>query len=205
MKRLYLDLETVGTDKFKADILEIGVLFCEDRKVIDTIDTKVIYHKKYSETTQQEKIDLAWHKINSQEDIDNHNSNAVDFKNVLEVLKTKLAIFGEKVAISGWNNAGFDNLITERTLIAYGVQINELFDYHTRDVMCRMQLFQEHDFVKGTSLQYTHKDLIGTIPDNKFHTAINDCYATKDLDEWIDNEFNFMAKASVNVLKVVRE
>lgn len=186
MKKIYLDLETVGVNQFKASILELTFLFCEDREVIESISKNIHYPKKWANTTKQEKIDLGWHNIKSQEDIDKHNSTALKFQDVMDVVLLKARRFG-KIALSGWNNAGFDNLILQRHLVSIGIDMNEYFDYHTRDIMSRMQFFYEFNLVGGLSLKKCHTDLLETIPADKFHSSYWDCIATKDLDEWCDD------------------
>lgn len=185
-KKIYLDLETVGVNQFKANILEMSVLFVENRKIVDEISNNVYYPKKWINTNKQEKIDLGWHNIKSQEDIDKHNETALNFKDLIDVVLVKVKRFG-KLGISGWNNAGFDNLILQRHLVSLGIDINEHFDYHTRDIMSRMQLFYEFNLVAGLNLKKCHMDLIETIPAENFHKSYWDCIATKDLDEWIED------------------
>lgn len=185
-KKIYLDLETIGTNKFHNDIIELCTLFVENKTILDTLNTKVTITKQFSELTNEEIKDLQFHNIYNQEDINSHNEHAYPIQKVLELLLTKVKLFG-KVAISGWNNSGFDNLILERHLISLGININDYFNYHTRDIMHKIETFEELGYIGGLSLKYCHNELVGGIREECFHTAYTDCIAVKDLDEWVED------------------
>jgi len=189
MKNIYLDFETTGLNILKCEPIEISVLFTKDYKVIDKITKYIKFEKKWEDLSDEELSALKFNNILSSEDLDNHNSKAYYFKEVLKELLEKTKKFSsKKISISGWNNSVFDITILLRAVMRENIYIYDYFDYHARDVMCMFMPYYELEFenkLKSLSLREVHKFLIGTIKDEEFHNAEIDCLATIDIDKWI--------------------
>ncbi len=190
MKRIIIDFEFTGLQILSVELLQFTALFTENEKITDELNELIKFEEKYDNVNNYTKEGLRFNKINSQEDLDKHNSNAKDLKEVLEIFLEKVKNFSnEKLGLTGWNNAGGDNIILRRMLERLGYVYDEYFDYHSRDIMCMFLPIYELKFKEQFSfhLKDAHKKLIGTIDDTKFHNAKYDCIATLDIDLWIHN------------------
>lgn len=197
MKKIYFDFETTHNNPVLANILEACFLFVEDGDVIETFHSKIKINKKWSDFTNKEIETLNFNKIYTEEEYKKHQKEAIEFESYFdEVIKYYIEMFQDigdkgkptKLPLTGWNNAGFDNIILKQAIMKIPVfdYTMNIFDYHTRDIMHRFQILKECDMLKGLSLSKTHKDIIGTISDNKFHNSEIDCIAVKELDEWYE-------------------
>lgn len=192
VKKIYLDFETTNIDPTKADILEACFLFVDDRKIIKKFSSKIIIDKYYKDMTLLEIDTLKFNKINNEEEFERHNKSASSWvKFILSVLKyyenwqdidnndKKI-----KIPLTGWNNAGFDNIIFQKHI---NCKLSKYFDYHTRDIMHSFRILKEKlMIVGGLSLSKLHNDILGDST-LQFHTAIDDCIAVKELDEWLED------------------
>ncbi len=193
-KRIYFDFETTDVNPLKADILEACFIFVEDRDIIEIFNSKIKIEKNFDEL---DKATLSFNGINSVEDLHDHNSKSLDFKDFFEnVIKYYVEYFQdykegypEKMRLTGWNNSAFDDIILKRYL---SNQFYSYFNYNSRDIMQRFHFLQEYNFIniKGLALSLVFKDLISPIPKLNFHTAKDDCLAVKTLDEYLD-DFNY--------------
>ena len=192
MKKIVLDLETTNLSPFNAEILELCALFVEDNEVVEEFYEFVKFEEIYDKCDNDTKKTLNFNKIFSQEDLDRHNEKARDKKEVIEEFSRKVSGFGRGMPITGWNNAFYDNIILYRIFEELDYDFREYFDYHSRDTMCRFQPFYEKFFSDKfkLKLENVHKYLIGSINKEGFHRAINDCYATLDMDRWIERYFD---------------
>ena len=192
MKRIVIDFEFYPNNAVKAEIIDFSALFCDGEKVVDEIVEKVIIDKKYEECSKAEIDALKFNNINSQEDIIKHNKGALKIESVLERFLNKSKNFSnEKLGLSGWNNASADNVILRRYMDSLGYDFNEYFDYHTRDVMCAVQVLYEKTLKKegvAFHLKDMHMALFGNIKPEEFHEARTDCIATLDVALWYERE-----------------
>jgi DNA polymerase III alpha subunit (gram-positive type) len=120
MKKIILDLETTNLSPFKAEILEICVLFVEDDVVIREFCDYIKFEKNYNELDESTLLSIHFNKIYSQEDLDMHNKKARNRRNVISDLLCKVQDFGVGISISGWNNACYDNIVLRRALEELG-------------------------------------------------------------------------------------
>lgn len=192
MKKIYFDFETTSPNPAEADILEASFIFVEGRDVIEVFSSKIFIKKHYSEMSYLEIDTLKFNGINSEKEFYDHNSKSQNWESFIsKVVTYYVEMFSDwdeindmqKLPLTGWNNAGFDNLILQRNLSDY----NNYFDYHTRDIMHRFQILKECEMLKGLSLSKVHKEIIGTEDPKNFHNSDVDCYAVKDLDEWYED------------------
>lgn len=188
MKRIIIDFETNSNNPLKADMIEFTALFVEEEVIINEINTLIKFEEKWEKLKQHQIAALNFNKIFNQEELDLHNSKARDNKEVIFEFLDKVKKFSnEKLGITGWNNASFDNVILRRNLEKYGFEFNEYFDYHSRDIM-NMFLPIYNQLLKdkfSLHLKDAHMYLIKTLEDKDFHIAKNDCIATLDIDLWI--------------------
>lgn len=192
MKKIYFDFETTSPNPLKAEILEAAFIFVEDGEVIEKIVSNITLKKSWNEFDEDELETLAFNNINSEEDYFEHQKLSNCWNQLHSYLiRYYVEMFQDydevkdkpiKIPLSGWNNAGFDNVILQRVFPEY----KDYFDYHTRDIMHRFQILKEIGMIKGLSLSKCHQELIGTEKSENFHNALIDCYATKDLDEWFE-------------------
>lgn len=189
MKKIYYDLETTSTDPLTANILECCFMFTIDRKELRAYTAKIKFNKRYSELSQLEKDTLKFNNINDEVDLEEHNSIAVEweeyFNDVWDYYLTYFKDNNTKIGLSGWNNATFDNTIFNRIA---GFNYYNQFDYHSRDIMQRYLILKEIGFIKGLSLSKVYSELIGS-KELEFHTAYDDCIATKELDEYFEDNY----------------
>lgn len=204
MKKIYFNFETTTPEPTTAKIIEACFLFVEDGEIIEKFKSKIrINHgmksmsEEWFEFSDIERDTLAFNGIKKAKDYFQHEHEAVYWENFLEeVMKYYVEMFQDigdngklsKIALTGWNNAGFDNIILQRFLNSHfqTYPYNDYFDYHTRDIMHRFQILKEIGMIKGLSLSKCHSELIGTIKKSNFHDSEIDCIAVKDLDEWFD-------------------
>jgi hypothetical protein len=188
MKRIVIDFEFTGLKILEVELLQFTVLFVDEDKILFEIDELIKFETNYNEVDESTKKGLQFNKINSQEDLDKHNSKAKNLKEILEIFLERVKEFSNgKLGLTGWNNAGGDNIILRRMMQRYNYNYDEYFDYHSRDIMCMFLPIYENKFKEKISfhLKDAHKYLIGTIDDKKFHDARYDCIATLDIDLWI--------------------
>lgn len=194
----YIDLETTGTNIFKCSILQIGLIL-NDKEY----NFKVKYPFKFNKLDQEEKEGLIFNKIKSQNDLDNHNKNALSIQEVLKELKLLFDFESKKnykrIFLSGWNSSSFDIPILIRESKKYNIDLFQYVNYHHRDVMARYMLLKELNIITGLNLSKLHKELIGTVKEDKFHDALEDVKATRDLDNYF---FKLINKNKLEKLEV---
>jgi hypothetical protein len=197
MKKIYVDFETTHTNPILANILEACFLFVGKNNIVKKFHAKIKVNKEWNDFNKKEIETLDFNNICTEEEYIKHQKEAVEFEFYInEVIEYYIQMFQDieedgkpiKLPLTGWNNAGFDNIILKQAVMKLPVfehSIN-IFDYHTRDIMHRFQILKECDMLKGLSLSKAHGDVIGTIPFYEFHNSNVDCIATKDLDEWFE-------------------
>lgn len=202
MKRIYLDFETTSTNPLKAEILQATFYLVDDHNPDSPIfvDANIYVPKEYNDFSEEEKETLKFNGINNEEqyNIRNKYSNMGLVAYFDEVIKAIKEMYnGVKIPLSGWNNAGFDNIIFRRKLEElkgwnpeYSTFFDKYIDYHTRDIMHGARLLKDLGLLKGTNLFLTHRDLIGTRKEEEFHSSIIDCQATKEIDDFILKNFD---------------
>lgn len=191
MKKIIIDLETTNKSVFKAKILEICVLFVENNKITNQYHAKIRFEHNYDDCDKTTIGSLNFNKIYSQADIDSHNSNSISEEIMLKEMLVKIERFG-KTAITGWNNASYDNIILRRIMEEHNLEFENYFDYHSRDIYSHFQPIFERIFKNKfrQTLSETHKCLFPCkMKDELFHHADYDCSATLDIDIWIENYF----------------
>lgn len=197
MKKIYLDFETTHTNPLLADILEACFMFVGKNTIVKTFHAKIKVNKQWKDFNSKEIETLNFNSIYTEEEYIKHQEDAIEFELYInEVIEYYTQIFQDcpkdskpiKLPLTGWNNAGFDNIILKQAIMKIPVFEYDItiFDYHTRDIMHRFQILKECDMIKGLSLNRVHLDIIDTIPFNEFHNSKVDCIATKDLDEWFE-------------------
>lgn len=189
MENNYIDLETTGTNIFKCSILQVGLLLGNKE-----YNFKVKYLFKFDEIDQEEREGLIFNNITNQEELNEHNNNALTIQKVLKELKLLFDFESKKkykrIFLSGWNSSSFDIPILIRESKKYNIDLFQYVNYHHRDVMARYMLLKELNIVTGLNLSKLHKELIGTIKEDNFHDALEDVKATRDLDNYFFNLIN---------------
>jgi oligoribonuclease (3'-5' exoribonuclease) len=200
IKKIYFDFETTSPNPNEAKILEATFTFVENKKIIKTFSKKINFYidrnfcpksllnskEVYDELTELEKDTLKFNKINNHKEMSDHILDSEDFIFFFDEILYYYKEFkgsDNKLSLTGWNNAGFDNVI----LIRYFPKLSNYFDYHTRDIYHNFRILKDFHKVKGLNLSKIHKELIGTFKDEDFHKSENDCIAVKDLDEWFES------------------
>lgn len=189
MKKIYFDLETTSINPLTANILECCFMFTVDRKILKSYTSKIKFNKRYSELSQLEKDTLKFNNIYDEVDLEEHNSVAIEWEEYfIEVWNYYLTYFKDnntKIGLSGWNNTAFNNIIFNRIA---GFKHYSQFDYHSRDIMQRYLILKEIGFIKKLSLSKVYCELIDP-KGLEFHTAYDDCIATKELDEYYEDNY----------------
>jgi hypothetical protein len=206
-KKIIYDFETTGINPIECKILKACFMFVENRKIINTISYDIslftdrdkfkamkkditLIENNYNNLLVEEIDTLKFNRINNINEYVKHEQKSMfvdDFFKMIVEYYNKFKANIKKLPLTGWNNAGFDNIIMKR----YFEDYNKFFDYHTRDIMHDFRRLRElmHDN-RGLSLKYIHKETLGTIKDDQFHLPEFDCLAVKDLDEWFEDFFN---------------
>jgi len=204
-KKIILDFETDRSNPATAEPIEATFLFIEDDKIINTLSSKLLIDHMWREVKEDKEL-LDTYKFNgieSEEDLDKHNKEAIDsekfFRSVMSYLKEFTGGFW--ISLTGWNNAGFDNLIFRRVVdnIEPGF-FRRYINYHARDIYHNYRVLKGSENHLGEvnlmklNLKSVHTNLIGTMSSEDFHKSLNDCLAVKDLDEWFNKKVEINLK-----------
>lgn len=195
MKKVYYDLETTNIDPLQAQILEVTFIFVENQEIKKIMSSRIKV-KRWESMKDTDKAALKFNGIKTKEALEYHNRKAKRWQVFCEELISYYTTefnpqyLKEKIALSGWNNASYDDIILKR----YIPYVHIYFHYNSRDVMRNMAFFNELRQKGGLSLMICHKEYIGTRQSTEFHNSLVDSMATFELDEWLCENVDMQIK-----------
>lgn len=195
-KTIILDFETNRPNPITAEPIEATFLFIENGEVIKEFSSKINTPDYWEEIVKDKELldTYNFNNIRTEEDLEKHNSEAVNLQQFFLEVMTYLKKFnnGYWISLTGWNNSGFDSLIFRRIVddIEPGF-FKRYIQYHPNDIYHNFRVLESKGIWKGRlNLESVHTKLIGTLSASDFHKSRNDCIAVLDLMKWFyDNVY----------------
>jgi len=196
-KKIILDFETNRPNPATAEPIEATFLFIENDEIVKEFSSKLFSNLYWEEVIKDQELydTLVFNGIKSESDLENHDREAKNVNQFMLEVMTYIKEFtgGYWIALTGWNNSGFDNLIFRRIVdeIEPGFY-KKYIQYQARDIYHNFRVLENCGAYEGKlNLQHVHTKIIGTLSPSDFHKSRNDCIAVLDLDRWFTKVVKF--------------
>lgn len=170
-KIIVLDTETGGLDPLQDSLLQVGIMVCENGKVLDQKRINIV-HKRYHVTSRAmeiNKIDLATHTGVKPADA------------VAEIIAFVRQHFIKPAQVLG-HNVSFDVGFVKKLFQDVGVDYDNVFSYRLLDTSSFARVLEFSGIIeRGGSLGQLAKTFGIEVEETDLHDALVDCEVTYKL------------------------
>ena len=154
----FYDFEATNINPVKAHPLELGVLITKDLNQFEAFKIKIKFEDKpFNKLNTSTKNALIFNNIKSQEDLNNHNKEAIDIVSALKLFTNKILSYFNynNFILVGYNNKNYDNKILTRFIKEYLPGREYIFQNNTFD-MYQFLLKSRTDLRVPQDIRFNH-------------------------------------------------